>query len=343
MLASVVIATCNRTAVIPSTLEALARQDLPATEYEVLVIDDGSTDTTWDVLRSVSVPFALRTYRLASNQGVSAARNVGLRNAIGQYLIMMSDDLLVPKDFIRAHVATLRAHPDAWVVGAVKQLPSLTATPFGRYLDRLERRFEQARIDSEVAPGLYEMTTPTARNLSLRRSDLDLTGLFDERFRVTCEDQDLAERAREHGIRFIYNMALECLHNDQAADLERYCRFQQRGARDAVRLSEKYPGVHDRSPIARLNGYPVRSDGAVLVARKLAKSVLSTGLSRRVIGFTIVRGERLRLPDPGLHCGYRLLIGLHIFRGWREGLRADRKRTTTRPPPRTQWPESHRA
>jgi GT2 family glycosyltransferase len=329
MLASIVISTYNRAAALPSTLDALRRQDLPATEFEVLVIDDGSTDTTSDVLRAVSVPFAMRTYRLPSNQGVSAARNVGLRNATGQYLIMVSDDLLVPEDFIRAHVATLRAHPDAWVVGGVKQLPSLSSTPFGRFLDRLERQFEQARIASQVAPGLYEMTTPTARNLSLRRSDLDRTGFFDERFRVTCEDQDLAHRARQHGIRFIYNTVLECVHNDQAGDLKRYCQFQQRGAQDAVRLSEKYPGVHDGSPIARLNGYPVRSDGAVLVARKLAKRVLSTKPSRRVIGFTIACCERLRLPDVWLHRGYRLLIGLHIFRGWREGLRETEKRRTT--------------
>ena len=329
MLASIVISTYNRAAALPSTLDALRRQDLPATDFEVLVIDDGSTDATPEVLRSVSVPFALRTYRLPVNRGVSAARNVGLRNASGRYVIMMSDDLLVPAEFIRAHVATLQRHPDAWVVGGVKQLPSLSETPFGRYLDQLERQFEQARIDSEVEAGLYQMTTPTARNLSLRRTDLDRTGFFDERFRVTCEDQDLAERAREHGIRFIYNTALECVHNDQAANLKRYCHFQQRGAQDAVRLSEKYPGLHDGSPIARLNGYPVRSDGTVLVVRKLAKSVLSTGPSRRVIGFTIACSEWLRLPDLWLHRGYRLLIGLHIFRGWREGLREAGKRTTT--------------
>lgn len=320
MLASIVISTYNRAAALPSTLDALRRQDVPATDFEVLVIDDGSTDATPDVLRSVSVPFELRTYRLPVNRGVSAARNVGLRNASGQYLIMMSDDLLVPAEFIRAHVATLRRHPDAWVVGGVKQLPSLSETPFGRYLDQLERQFEQARIDSEVEAGLYEMTTPTARNLSLRRSDLDRTGLFDERFRVTCEDLDLAERAREHGIRFMYNTALECVHNDQAAELKRYCLFQQRGAQDGVRLSEKYPGVHDDSQIAHVNGYIARGDGAGLTARKLAKSVLSTGSAMRIIEGMITRAERL-LPDPWLHRTYRLLIGLHIFRGWRDGLR----------------------
>ncbi len=327
MLASIVISTYNRAAALASTLEALAAQDLPADEYEVLVIDDGSTDATADVLRSVALPFALRPYRLPSNRGVSAARNVGLRNATGRYLIMMSDDLLVPADFIRVHVATLEAHPDAWVVGGVKQLPSLTASPFGRYLDRLEGQFEQARIQSQLEPGLYEMTTPTARNLSLRRSDLDRTGLFDERFRVTCEDQDLAERARRDGIRFLYKTELECVHNDQSADLKRYCLFQQRGAEDAVRLLRKYPGVHDDSPLARVNGHLAPGDGGRLAARKIAKRMLASTPSIALIEGAVAGGERFGLSDPWLDRGYRLLIGLYTFRGWRNGLRQAAKRS----------------
>ena len=57
MLASIVISTYNRAAALPSTLDALRRQDVPATDFEVLVIDDGSTNATPDVLRSVSVAF----------------------------------------------------------------------------------------------------------------------------------------------------------------------------------------------------------------------------------------------------------------------------------------------
>lgn len=84
----------------------------------------------------------------------------------------------------------------------------MTATPFGRFLDQLEATFAKARIGSSIDEDLYEMAVPSARNLALRRSDLERTGLFDQRFRVTCEDQGLAQRASELGIRFIYNAAL---------------------------------------------------------------------------------------------------------------------------------------
>jgi GT2 family glycosyltransferase len=321
MLVSIIISTHNRASALDPTLQALSRQSQAASDYEVLVVDDGSTDDTPEVLRSISVPFTLRTYRVPKNRGVSAGRNVGLRNASGTYLIILSDDVLVPPDFVEAHIATLQAYPNAWVVGGFRQLPSLVETPFGRYLNGLEEKFERARLGAPIASNLYEMTTPTVRNLSLRRSDLQLTGLFDERFRVTCEDQDLAHRAGELGIRFIYNAALDCVHNDQAADIRRYCRFQERGASDTVRLCEKYPNLHGDAPVARVNGYIAHSDGVLLATRKTVKRVLAGERSMRALEAAVGAGERIGLPDPWLYRSYRLLIGLHMFRGYRKGLR----------------------
>jgi FkbM family methyltransferase len=322
-LASVVISTYNRATALAETLAALADQDLPASRYEVIVVDDGSSDTTWQVLSTMSMPYRLRPFRLASNQGVSAGRNAGLRSSEGRYVVMISDDLIVPREFLTTHVATLERFPDAWVVGGFRQLGSLTETPFGRYLDRLERSFEQLRLGRRLEPGVFEMTVPTARNLSLPRADLERVGLFDEQFRVTCEDQDMAQRAAVCGIRFVFNAALECVHNDQSAELGRYVRFQERGARDTARLCLKYPETHGRSPFAVTNGYIRRSDGR-LILRKLAKRVLVTQPARRGLEAAVTSSERVRMPDRWRARGYRALIGLYTFRGFRDGLRESR-------------------
>jgi GT2 family glycosyltransferase len=321
MIASIVVSTFNRAEALSLTLEALARQDVPPTDYEVLVIDDGCTDATQDVLSSVSVPYQLRTFRLPVNRGVSAGRNIGLRNALGRDVIMLSDDLIAPHNFISSHVAALERFANTWVVGGFRQLETLTRTPFGRYLDRLERGFERARLGPPVEDDFYEMTAPTARNLSLPRADLERVGLFDERFRVTCEDQDLARRAAQQGIRFVYNAAVQCIHNDQAASLARYCRQQELGSRDTALLCDKNPELHSRSAIVQVNGYIVRGDGVAGATRKLAKRALASSLCTRALGEVIRVGERSGLPDRWLHRCYRLMIGLHTFRGFREGMR----------------------
>lgn len=320
ILASVIITTYNRCDALVQTLQALAHQTIAPEHYEILVVDDGSTDDTYATVSKMSLPCLLRTFCHPENRGISAGRNLAIRNARGRYLICVSDDLLVPENFLATHIETLERFPGYWVVGGFQQLSSLTDTPFGRYLDQLEKTFEARRKARQLAPNLWEMTWPTARNLSLPRADLQRTGLFDEQFRITCEDQDLTHRARAVGIRFLYNTAITCLHNDQAGDLRRYCRFQRRGAHDTVLFCAKHPTIHGDAPIVRANGYIALWDGPALMCRKLLKLGLARGLLLALIEKLIALAEWARVPESCLRRIYRLLIGLHIFRGWREGL-----------------------
>lgn len=319
-LASVIISTYNRRDALTQTLAALGRQTVPAGQYEVIVVDDGSSDGTYAAAMAVALPCRLTVLRHPDNRGVSAGRNLGIRRAQGRYLILLSDDLLVPPDFIAKHVEALERFPGWWVVGGFAQLPALRETPFGRYLDDLEKGFEEARRSRPLGPDLWELAWPTARNLSLPREHLTRIGLFDEQFRTTCEDQDLAQRARAIGVHFLYNAAITCLHNDQAGDLERYCRFQRRGAHDTALFCAKYPDVHGKAPVARLNSHLSWQDSPVMTLRKLVKVLLVSPPGAGVLKAATRLGERLRLPDAGLARLYRLLIGLSIFRGYREGL-----------------------
>jgi GT2 family glycosyltransferase len=320
MLASVVISTYNRADALPATLDALARQDLSANDYEVIVVDDGSSDGTSAVLAAAALPYRLKTFRLPSNQGVSAGRNAGLGHVAGGCIIFLSDDLLVPRDFVSRHATAHERLADTWVVGGFVQLPALRDSSFGRFLDAAERGFEQARLGDPIGDGLYEMTVPTARNLSMPRATLERVGPFDERFRVTCEDQDLATRATRQGIRFVYDARLECVHNDQSADLRRYCRFQRLGARDTARLCDKYPEIHAQGAVARANAYVLRDDGFRRAARKVLKRCLSVEPVLGLLEAVVLAGERLGVPDRLLQPGYRFVVGLNYFRGFREGL-----------------------
>src|SRR5215467_13335165 len=191
LLASVIITTYNRRDALIETLVALGNQTIAPDSYEVIVVDDGSPDRTFEVASLVDLPCRLNVLRQPRNLGISAGRNLGIGNAEGRYLILLSDDLIVPDNFISTHVETLEAYPGCWVVGGIRQLDSVTHTPFGRYLDQLEKNWEEARKSAPLADNIWEMSWPTARNLSLPAEDLSRTGVFDEQFRSSCEDQDL--------------------------------------------------------------------------------------------------------------------------------------------------------
>jgi N-acetylglucosaminyl-diphospho-decaprenol L-rhamnosyltransferase len=327
--ATVLISTYNRSDALRATLEALAAQDVPADAYEVVVVDDGSTDDTAALLSAARLGCRLRTVVLERNRGVAAGRNAGIRLGGGRHLILLSDDMLVSPSFIARVTETLDAHPGTWIGGAFEQLPALRATAFGRYLDGLERGFDAARQGRPLPGGLVELRSPSARCLALPRADLERIGLFDERFRVTCEDQDLCRRAAREGIRFALDPTISCLHNDASAEIARYCRFQRLGAADTARLVRKYPELDGGAEIVRINGRPVAGDDPGLVATKLIKRLGSADAPLRLATDSVMALERTGAGDRVLFWAYRKLIALYTYRGWSEGGAPTAARTGT--------------
>jgi len=330
-LTTILITTRNRQAILGPTFEALRRQDVPPTSYEVVAVDDGSTDGTHETLLSMKLPCDYRVLKHERNRGVAAGLNTVIREARGQYLISLSDDLVIPPHYVSTMVATLQEFPGFWVVGGFKQLEALSATPFGRYLARLEEAFEEGRKTRRLGEHLWELSYPTFRNLALRRSELERVGPIDEQFPFGCEDQDLAERAMLQGIRFLYTTKVVALHNDGSARLDAYCRAQERGAFSTVLFVAKYPEKHGQAPIVRVNGPLSWHDGPRLVAGKVVKTLLARPAPSRAFDRVVSLAERVGLPETALARLYRMRIGVSIFRGWREGLSTLRRRTEERP------------
>lgn len=106
---SIIIPTYNRKSHLGRALESVWGQT--ESSYEVIVIDDGSTDGTTEWLHS-SHP-QVRVIQLSDNQGAAAARNVGIRQAKGQWIAFLdSDDQWLP-DYLEAQTQALKQHPDS--------------------------------------------------------------------------------------------------------------------------------------------------------------------------------------------------------------------------------------
>jgi glycosyltransferase involved in cell wall biosynthesis len=126
---SVVICTCNRADLLPAAIDQVLAQDDPDTpEFELIVVDNNSTDATPAVVQRACAGDGRVRYLHESKQGVSHARNAGLLAARAAIIAYTDDDVRVSRTWLASIVRAFREYPDAWAVGG-KVLPIWPSQP----------------------------------------------------------------------------------------------------------------------------------------------------------------------------------------------------------------------
>lgn len=172
-LVTLVTPTYNRAHFLADAIESVASQDYPHIEH--IVLDNGSTDNTQDILRRYGD--VIRQERLPTNIGLVGAINRGLEMARGDILGFPSDDDPLLPGAISTMVGEFLAHPD--VVAVYPDWDVIDAE--GRHVQHVET-FEYAYVDMVR----FHHTYPGPGAL-FRRSVFDRIGGFDEAFRVVCD------------------------------------------------------------------------------------------------------------------------------------------------------------
>lgn len=111
---SIIMPTFNKADYLRLTLASLTQQT--HTDFELILVDDGSVDVTPSVVEDFKRRLPIRYVR-QENQGRAVARNVGLDLASSDYILFCDDDRLMPPDFLRRHVYALASHNNVAVVG----------------------------------------------------------------------------------------------------------------------------------------------------------------------------------------------------------------------------------
>lgn len=314
MKVSIVIPTHHRPEKLKETIKGLRSQDFPTEDYEILVVDDGSVPAvTLD--QDLVVSPTVRLFRL---EGVerSAARNAGAKDARGELLIFVDDDISVQTDFIRVHWEAHQEFKDALIIGAIFLPEESQGTPFGRFRQRLEQD------GTPTTRGrIPEKNFCAAANASISRQlFLDLGG-FDPLI-TSSEDQDFAIRYSEKCGPIVFLPEARVLHRDDALDIRGYCRRNEWGSRLMRPFYQRYPDAPQNLEREMVNGFvrPVKEPLSHSF-RKLLKSIISTKASVGLLFTFVDILERVAPESNLLDKTYRLLLGAHIFRGYRAAMR----------------------
>lgn len=321
MLASIVVSAFNQRDLLKQMISSLSRQTIAAMDYEVVVADDGSTDGTGEMLRSLQAPFHIE-YHWQRNSGRASVRNLGIRHAKGDVLVFLDGDMVAHDTLVAEHLQTHAQYPDCMVIGRVKLASTVPDTPLTQLVLAPGGDFTDA-LDEQ---GLVRPTACATGNLSIKRQHLERIGLFDEDFHAYgWEDVEFGVRAARAGIRIVYNPRAIAYHQDYVTNLDQHCRRVEVSARSAVILFQKYPELLGQMDMFR-DKIPVKwgHDPTRLVIRKLLRQVGSAWPFYHTLRGLTALAERV-FPSPViLNPLYRWVIGNTIYRGYRHGLQAPR-------------------
>ena len=262
---SVITPTRDRASILTRCLDALAAQSLDPDRYEILVVDDGSTDDTPAVIEAArrTASCDIRGFRLDQRAGIPAARNLAVREARGTLIVFVDSDEFAPPSFLATHLNCHRQRgPNVICRGPVIVTHSLFK-PF------------------DTRGGILDMSTAyfDTDNASVRRDHLLRAGLFDEAFYpYGWEGLDLGFRLRALGLRrvFLRDAAIYHYRPEVSPDvLPGLFAKEEERALTALRFITKNPTLEARfatclTPIHRWANAVQRGFGAVHAGNAVA-------------------------------------------------------------------------
>jgi GT2 family glycosyltransferase/glycosyltransferase involved in cell wall biosynthesis len=332
---SVVVPTHNRKEKLLACLDGLARQSVLAQEFEVLVVDDGSTDGTEEALTARSFLFAVRYYR-QEKSGPGSARNFGIEQAAGELVLFIGDDIVADERLLEEH---LLAHastpgPGIAILGHIEWPHGMLENAVMQYvcgdaalqfaytliprLSALDHRF------------FYTSNISLKREFLLNAADAGIR--FDPSFRhAAFEDSEFAFRLMPRGLQIRYAEKARAFH-DHRMDLDSFAAREFRAGEMAVVFYRKHPGEEEQLQvrwIADLNGqvetllkepeflrhleaFDVRTDTLLSALVGSLEELLAMGPQVGRHAPAALSADRLR---PSLHNVLRVIFDVQRTRG----------------------------
>jgi len=223
---SVIVCTYNRREMLRECLDSIFSQTYPDDKYEVVVVNDGSTDNTEEILREYQEKAKCKFKWVSQeNSGISVAINKGIRTADGEIICFTADDCIVDKNWIMKLVVEYKSE----IIGGVggNLITYAIENMMERYTDEKKLLNQENYFDPIIGA-----------NISYSRDAIQKTGFIDESL-MSCEDVDYGIRVRLNGYKIRYAPEAVISHKHHAT-LKRLLRQQHNYGRGYARMHKKY-------------------------------------------------------------------------------------------------------
>lgn len=226
---SFIIPTYNNKVLLKNTLESLNYQNGKRHDYEVIVVDDGSTDGTYEYIQGINREYDLKYFFLerCADSCRARTRNYGWRNARGEIIVFIDSDIIINRDYLTELDRCFSLSRDIMVIGnrlMLNEAVSLSDISSGEIFNKY--RFDSTNYDLlEFRHFLYETTSYNSNaiicpwtqvyscNLAIPKQWLEIVGGFDENFKFWgLEDLELGYRLYERKLQLVIDYRLEVLH-----------------------------------------------------------------------------------------------------------------------------------
>lgn len=220
-LISVIVCTYNRADLLPGCLESLAEQSTDKRLYEVIVVDNNSTDATQEIARSFTAEHPNFSVVSESAQGLSHARNRGWREARGEYVAYVDDDAVACPDWVEQMHSFILRRPDAGAFGGPYDAFSTVPVP-----DWFPLEYGRLDLGDEERPLKIGVEWINGTNMVFRRDLLAECGGFNPELGMLGERVSYGEETRlqmdlaSKGIAVHYVPAMKVRHQVAAYKLK---------------------------------------------------------------------------------------------------------------------------
>lgn len=304
MKISIVMPNHNRVDALPLTLEALSRQTYPFGEFEVIVVDQASTDGSRELVAGYSAPYRLRLVTQEAKYGISVGRNGGVEAAQGELVILLDADIVADPGLVEAHDRLHAKYPDP-VLGCGRLLPYPPANrTFIEQVANPELGLDRG-TDLEEFPFWYAF----GGHLSFAVETFQKVGPFRSELKG-AEDIEFAYRASKLNIG-IKNCSQAVGYHNHPRTLAEHRERANKYYRMTSIFMDMHPELRSRVPgYMELESINWNRDSLAVSFSKTQVAFWSLGAVRAGLYHYLAWAEKHRaLPRLTKFCYYRLMLG----------------------------------